>query len=69
MHPSRASRLTVSPVAKFLKVEFGFGPPVPAAGLFALDECGHPNCCVCVHARDDAQKSVFIECTATKRSA
>ena len=44
MHPSRASRLTVSPVAKFLKVEFGFGPPVPAAGLFALDECGHPNC-------------------------
>lgn len=46
MHPSRASRLTVSPVAKFLKVEFGFGPPVPAAGLFALDECGHPNCCL-----------------------
>lgn len=46
MHPSRASRLTVSPVAKFLKVEFGFGPPVPAAELFALDECGHPNCCL-----------------------
>lgn len=59
MHPSRASRLTVSPVAKFLKVEFGFGPPVPAAGLFALDECGHPNCCVYTHATMHKSQSLL----------
>jgi len=71
MHPSRASRLTVSPVAKFLKDEFGCGPPVPAAGLFALDECGHPNCCATngLIYQSRNQKSVFIISSPPERNA
>ena len=54
MHPPL--RVTLSPVAKFTKVEPSSGPPVPARIELGSLELGHPNCAMKLGRREATNK-------------